>query len=401
LSERDVLIVGAGIAGLSAALFLHEEGFTPRIIEKAQTLEEAGAGIQISPNASHLLLCLGLGDSLVQKAVQPTGLCIHRFGDGAVLAKAPMQGDKDAPFLTLRRADLQSVLLKAVAARGIAVTLGQPVESVHDDGKQVLLRTRPEFERHEALIAPLVIGADGHRSMLHVAMGDAEKTFPSRWNTFSAWRAMLPAALAPALFREPFVRLWLGEDKHIVTYPVAAGMLINVVLVGRGGFDQTGWDSYDSDPPAYQHFASACPLLTDLHQAIVEQTPENQPVWGIWPLNHRPPRTMAKGRIALVGDAAHPVLPFLAQGGALAIEDGAVLAHCLKAMQPFEESLRHYRRLREPRAKAVFKAATANGSRYHMKWPFSLARDTAIKAMGPQLMKRYDWVYGWRLQNTG
>jgi salicylate hydroxylase len=401
LGERDVLVVGAGIAGLSAALFLHKAGFTPRILEKAQALDETGAGIQVSPNASHLLLQLGLGDALAQRAVRPEGLCIHRFDDGTLLTQAPMLGFGDAPYLALRRADLQAVLLEAVAARGIAITLGHPIESVHDDGKQVLLRARPSFDRHEAYVAPLVIGADGHRSVLRTAMGNTKVLPSSPWHASSAWRVMLPTQLAPALFRKPYVRLWLGKDKHVVTYPVASGTFINVVLVGRGSFDQTGWDSYDSDLPASQHFRSACAPLAELHAAVLAQAPASGPIWGIWPLSHRPPETMARGRIALVGDAAHPVLPFLAQGGALAIEDGAVLASCLKQNQSQEVALRLYRQLREPRAKAVFNGALSNGTRYHMGWPVSLARDAAIKALGPRLMQRYDWLYGWRLQNSG
>lgn len=383
---RRAAVAGAGIGGLAAALCLRRAGFAVDVYERAERIEEVGAGLQMSPNASRILVDLGLADDLARVAVSPSTLEVRRMEDGAVLAAAPLSalpGRFGAPYWCLRRADLQRALLDAAARADIAIHTGSAVRGFGDDGGLRVSRFDADGRRVGDLAADVVVGADGIHSALRA---DAAGTHRPRFTGYVAWRAMPPAAAAPALFRLPVVRLWLRPGRHLVQYPVAAGDAVNVIAVARGP-EPKEEDSAAGAPAGF--FDGACEALRALEAAVGR--------WRIWPLRGMAPAPMARGALALVGDAAHPILPFLAQGAALAIEDAAVLAKTLSDGADVPAALSRYDAARRPRAERVRAAALANGRRYHMPWPLSVARDAAIRALGGEgLLRRYDWLYGWR-----
>jgi salicylate hydroxylase len=375
VKPKSIGIAGAGIGGLSAALCLHQNGARVFVAEAASELREAGAGIQISPNASRILIGLGLGEKLEAAAIRPAGLAVHRFETGEILAESAMHEHGGAPFYCIRRADLQRILAEELARQGVPLLLGQRVSEIRQDADGASLVCGPEIAMH----ADGMIAADG----LHSSLRSRSSAKP-RFTGFIAHRAIIAAAHVPALFQAPMVRLWLGHGRHLVTYPVAGGQLVNLVLITGGQSDEPGWDFADAAETARRLLKQAAPQLQPLAEIPAD--------WRFWPLYDAPPARMAEGRVALLGDAAHPVLPFLAQGAALAIEDAAALATLL-AEAPVPQAFGLYRQLREARARRVQREARANGRIYHLPWPLSIARDAAIRLNSKTLIARYSWLY--------
>ncbi len=387
--SRTIIVAGAGIGGLTAALALAKAGFRIVVLERAERLEETGAGIQLSPNASGILCALGLEAALAARAVTPAEIRLRRSG-GATVLSIPI-GDAafryGAPYWVIHRADLQAVLLEATLEKPqIVLRLGTQFEdvAVHSRGVTVRARTRAGGDHVEQGIA--LVGADGLWSAVRRHLGHADA---GQVAGRTAWRTVVPAERVSPEFRRAETQLWLGSDAHLVVYPVQAGKTVNIVAVVGDDWNARGWSTPGEAGELlarFRHWAyPARELLA---------TPEN---WLKWALVDRPPSSRwGTGPVTLLGDAAHPMLPFLAQGGAMAIEDAAVLAACL-ARKADETGLRTYEGLRRARTARVQNAARRNNIVYHLGGPAALARDLALAMMGGErLLRHYDWLYDWR-----
>jgi len=393
-SSRIVIVAGAGIGGLTAALALERNGFRVVVLEQAERLEETGAGIQLSPNAARALIDLGLEKRLMPHVVAPAGLRVLHAGSGREIVRMPL-GEAaaqryGAPYWAIHRGDLQAALAGAVAQKlDITVKLGMHMDDfvVHRNGVTVSAHGRAGVtdERGIALIA-----ADGLWSATRARIGYGE---PPRFSGRSAWRALVRAKDVAPEFAEPLIQLWLGRDAHLVHYPVKGGSLINVVVIMQDGWNAPGW----SEPAAR---TDLLPRLSTRHWAPQALSLLGAPeAWLKWALyDRRPILRWSQGPVALLGDAAHPMLPYLAQGAAMAIEDAAVAAQCLaRAPDDPTAALHTYSAVRRGRAWKVQRLAARNGGRYHLTGVRAMLRDASMHALGgARLLRHYDWIYDWR-----
>ncbi|MHB2168237.1 FAD-dependent monooxygenase [Alsobacter sp. R-9] len=389
---RPILIAGAGIAGLTLALMLARAGRQVVVLEKRTRVEEVGAGIQLSPNASRILLGLGLGPALARAAGEPEKLVVRRGIGGGRLVEMPLGAAArerfGAPYYVVHRADLQTILLDAVRSQPeIRLVFGRGVVSADTEGDEAVVAVEAAGGA-ETFRGDILVGADGLWSRVAHAIGDHSE---AEFSGFVAWRGLIPAEQAPPPFRRQETGLWLGPNAHVVHYPLRGGKVVNVVAVISDRNSEPGW-SRPGDPVTFQRrFRGWSPELRALFEAV--------PEWQVWSLFDRAPRQRwVSGRVGLIGDAAHPLLPFLAQGGACAIEDAAILTARIGATPlDLPAALRAYETVRRPRAAALQNAGRANGRIYHMPEPFSLARDFVMRQMGGEgLMKRYAWLYEWK-----
>jgi salicylate hydroxylase len=397
-SSRNIIVAGAGIGGLSAALLIARAGFRVTVVEQAPRLEETGAGIQLSPNATRILIALGLEQRLRRDAFTPSGIAI-RTAAGANLATLPVRDAFErrygAPYWCIHRADLQAALIEAVRANpDIALRLGQQVEDyvVHAKGLTVACRRQPSkaIDEHHGIA---LIGADGLWSSLRDRLG--HRVHPEFRNR-TAWRALVSADKVEPEYRTDEVQLWLGHNAHVVHYPVRGGALFNLVAIVTDDWADRGWSAVGDRQELLDRFSPwywAEPARQLLAAAEC---------WLKWALYDLPPlhqtRRWGDGPVTLLGDAAHPMLPFLAQGAAMAIEDGAVLADKLAA-RPDDPShaMRTYERARVRRTARVQRAARRNGRLYHLTGAEALMRNLMLRASGPLVLPlRYKWLYGWR-----
>jgi salicylate hydroxylase len=389
--SRTVIVAGGGIGGLTAALALAAKGLRVVVVEQTARLEETGAGIQLSPNATRILAALGLAKRLHAVVVAPEAVRV-RTHRGRDIVRVPLGSLAEhrygAPYWLVHRGELQAALLGAIAAHpDITLRLRTRAEDFasHANGVTVQLRTATGSDDEHGIT---LIGADGLWSTLRTRLGDRR---PPRFAHRTAWRAMLPARLLVPEFREPVVSLWLGPDAHLVFYPVSGGAAVNIVAIVRDDWHEPGWSGEGSREELLAHYSRWPPRLRNL-LALPDR-------WLKWALYDRVRlRRWGKGPVTLLGDAAHPMLPFLAQGAAMAIEDAYVLAEHLgrNPDQP-ESSLRRYERQRARRAGRVQQAARWNGRLYHLRGAAAFARNVALRhAGGESLLRRYDWLYGWK-----
>jgi salicylate hydroxylase len=393
-SSRTILVAGAGIGGLTAALALARKGFRVIVCEQAQELSETGAGLQLSPNAARLLIELGLGDALQPHVVVPDRLSIRRGRTGAEIAQMTLGQDiafrYGAPYWIIHRADLQSVLRDAALAHpDIVIQLGTSVHdfATHQNGVTVQIRRGDQVSDERAVA---LIGADGLWSATRRLLGE---TGAPRFAGRNAWRATVPIADMPAAFRAPAIHLWLGRGAHLVHYPVRGGTVVNIVAIVRDAWSGEGWSAPGRSEELLGRFGKLS--WSDGARSILK-VPQS---WLKWALFERPSlRQWGQGHMTLLGDAAHPMLPFLAQGAAMAIEDAVVLADCLAASPDHPPAaLRSYEALRRGRTARVQRTARLTGEIYQLDGPLALARNAVLHRMGQEnLRARYDWLYDWR-----
>ena len=386
------MIAGAGIGGLTCALALTRRGFRVVVLEQAEALEPVGAGIQLSPNATRILIDLGLAERLAPAVVAPQEIRVLRSHNAREIVRGAIGADAafryGAPYWVVHRGDLQAALLERLqASPDGALHLGRRVEdfAVHAHGVTVETRT-PAGTRDEHGIA--LIGADGLWSRIRGRLGDDT---PAKFCGRTAWRATVSADLVPLEFREPITWLWLGAEAHLVHYPVRAGAAVNIVAIIRDDWQSPGW----SEPGARADVLARFSGWAAEPRALMA-IPDS---WSKWALFERPAlRAWTAGPVTVLGDAAHPILPFLAQGGAMAIEDAAVLADCL-ARWPDRPALAFetYEGLRRSRTQRVAQESHFNGIIYHLRGLAAVARNLALGRLnGEKLLRRYDWLYDWR-----
>lgn len=395
---RTIVITGAGIGGLTAALALAARGFRIVVLEKAERLEDIGAGLQLSPNASRVLVELGLTERLKLHAVVPDALSIMSARAGGELLRMPL-GEAaahraGAPYWVVHRADLQSALAGAVADHpDIDLKLGATFEDVAPHAKGLTVVHRSGTIRRSDLASAL-IGADGIWSTVR------QHLFPEvqpRFSGLIAWRGTLDATQLPKEYTARRVQLWMGSNAHLVAYPIAGGRQLNVVAVLPGTWNRPGWSTPGDPFEVMDAFAAPrWPPTARMMLAAVDS-------WRKWALFGVPEGCLwSKGPVALLGDAVHAMLPFAAQGAGMAIEDAAVLARHL-SLEAAEDAgsvaaaLTQYGQARQARVRNVQRTARQQGRIYHLGGPFALARDLAIRALGPErMLARQDWIYGWR-----
>jgi len=295
-----------------------------------------------------------------------------------------------APYWVIHRGDLQAALLAAVSRRlEVTLKLGARVEDfvTHPNGITVAARGRTGATDERGLA---LIGADGLWSLVRRRIGYGE---PPHFTGQAAWRSLVPAREVAPEFREPYVYLWLGREAHLVHYPVKAGQVINIVVIAAESWNAPGW----SEPASR---ADLVPHLTGEAWALPARALVGLPdAWLKWALYDRQPiGRWSRGPVGLLGDAAHPMLPYLAQGAAMAIEDAAVVAQCM-ARQPDDPiaALQTYGAARRARTRKVQRLAARNGASYHFGGVRGWVRDAAMRTMGGrQLLRNYDWIYDWR-----
>lgn len=382
-------IAGGGIGGLAAALACARAGCDVRVLEQAATFSEAGAGIQMGPNVTRILERWLLADAIRRAAAQPDALVVRDVGDGRELGRLAFDDAFTAryggPYLTIHRADLQQVLIDAARGAGVGLRVDSRVARAAEQDASVHL----VLGDGSSIEADALVAADGVWSTLR---GHVAGNGTARITGHFAFRALALQSSLPQALRSANVTLWLGARMHVVSYPVRSGEQLNVVaLVERPGMQPgPGWDATGAESDLAPALRGAC---CELHQLV-----EAMPGWGVWSLHDRAPvagpHEMARGRIALLGDAAHPMLPYLAQGAGMAIEDADVLASALgdpnEATVP--AALQRYANARWWRCAQVQRRARRNAAIFHATGPLRLARDAAMRALGARLLDQ-PWLY--------
>ena len=389
-----MIIVGGGIGGLAAALACGQAGARPQVLERAATFSEVGAGIQMGPNVTRTLHAWGLAEDLQEIGFVPRKLDAKDTQTGQIIGTLRLgQRSLDtygAPYFTVHRADLHRVLLKKIRSSGQAeLRLDSEVQGLQQnaDGIQISGTNLPASLTELSKSAAMV-GADGLWSKTRQFV--VPPTAP-RVTGLLAYRALVPMQSIPEKLRLQDVNVWVGPRVHAVLYPVKCGEYLNLVVVVQGP-PPASLDDWDHAGNKQDLEAAMGPIHADLRNMLAAV-----PAWRLWPLCDRPPikgpHEMAKGRIALLGDAAHPMRPFLAQGAGMAIEDAAELARSwARADLQVEDRLQMYAQARWARNAQVQQRSIRNGQIFHLQGPLRWGRNVAMKLMGEPLMD-VPWLY--------
>jgi salicylate hydroxylase len=386
-----VLIAGGGIAGLASALALARRGHRIDLLEQAETFGEVGAGIQLGPNVTRRLQVLGLLERVQAVAAVPAVLRVRSADDGGELARL-LLGDAvrqryGAPYLCVHRADLQALLLAAASEAGTSLNTGACIAMVATRGDEVVGVSTVD---HRVWEGDALVGADGLWGSVRTQVTDDAR--PPRITGHTAWRALVAQAALPPAARSQRIEVWLGPRLHAVSYPVRGGEWLNVVVLAESApaGDARDWDQAGT----IEALERATGRMGSALQALLEA----MPAWRAWTLCDRPaltgPHQMARGRIALVGDAAHPMLPYLAQGAGMAIEDALALAEALGegGADGLPVALARYAQARWRRNAHVQTRARRNGEIFHAVGPMRAARNTALRLAGARLLDA-PWLY--------
>lgn len=387
--ELPIVIAGGGIGGLAAALALSQRSISSHVYERRTAFAEEGAGIQLGPNGTKVLNALGLTDALRDAVAIPDALSVRCGVSGRELTRLPLGSwiaDRHgAPYWTIHRQDLHAALL--------ARAQSEPRITLHTNSEVLSFENRGD--RIDALIAganPVqavaLIAADGLWSRLRAEVTAAPAITPTGK---CAYRGVVQSSNLPKGLAANDIHIWLSPGAHVVHYPVRAGREIAVVVIVNAAETRESWSS----PAAKDWLASRAAAFQEPVRSLLQAIDS----WRMWPLQTMPPlNTWTQGRVALLGDAAHPVLPFLAQGGVLALEDAAILAQCLAdTSASVPDRLAKYAQARMPRTARVARASARNGQIYHLSGALALARNAVLRAAPPErLMAGYNWLYGYK-----
>lgn len=399
--NTKVIIAGGGIGGLACALALGRQGVRVQLLEQAGHFSEVGAGIQLGPNAVRVLTDWGLRDALMERIAQPHALHVRDAASGRRLGWlrfGRMLQRYGEPYTTIHRADLHALLLAEVQRLPtVSLQLDSRVVTYQLEGPYV----RVKDEAGRVWDGEALIGCDGLWSQVRVQMLGAQ---PVRASGHLAYRGTIAAARLPERLRRPLVMAWLGPGVHVVHYPVRGGELFNVVAVVEGvighghGGEVTGdiqsWSHEAYAEDLHRCLAWACPELMDMVKAVSS--------WKLWALNDRVPMKSAhehaQGRVALLGDAAHPLRPYLAQGAAMALEDAWTLGRLVMPGSASAASLdwpillHRYARTRWRRNARVQRRSALNGVVFHADGLTRHGRDLAMGMLGEWLLDN-PWLY--------
>jgi salicylate hydroxylase len=385
-----ILIAGGGIGGLTAALCLKQAGHSVTVLEQAEAFGEVGAGLQLSPNAMKVYRKLGLEDALVERGFTPEAAEIRLGESGQRLFAFPLADEAEnrwgAPYLHIHRADLIDVLREAALDQpDITLRTGAMVESYSQDQDTVAVSLVDGGEEQ----GDLLIGADGIHSAIRTQMLGADKP---QFTGNVAWRGTVPIEALGEHAPDPNATIWLGRGKHVVTYRLRQGTLANFVgVVEHSKFRNESWSEEGAKAEAMADFEGWHPIVTTMIEAA--------PRLFRWGLFGRP--TLPKwsnGRVVLLGDACHPMLPFMAQGAAQAIEDAYMLGVLLREPIDIEAALHDYEVARKPRASRVQAVSKSNATLFHHRNPLMRLATYGPMWMAGRLapraiMARQDWLY--------
>lgn len=394
-SSKSTLIVGAGVAGLATALAFQHRGWDVQVVERAVALREIGAGIQLSPNGMKVLRALGLEDAILQRGFLPEALEMRMGRSGFPIFCLPIKSAAQyrwrAPYVHIHRADLIDVLSQALEERAPGcVRLGTTVEGLDRDGKGLIL------QGGERLNANVVIAADGLRSTLRSAAFGPQ---PARFTGMTAWRATVPVAALRSDAPPPTACVWAGPGRHVVSYYVARGQVVNFVgVVEKDIPDPEAMESWRGVHGTGAQIAEALDDFAGWDPTIIRMIQASQGL-SQWALFDRPPSTQwVSGKMALVGDAAHPMLPTFAQGASQGLEDAWTVATLVDGNDSVEDGLNRYASLRQPRTRAIQQRAMRNAHDFHHQPGFEQIRAYSTLFFGARVLPwmargRLDEIY--------
>jgi salicylate hydroxylase len=385
--ELSIAIIGGGIGGLAAALSLLRAGANVHVYERARTLSEVGAGIQVSPNASRILHRLGLANSLAQMGVKPLAWHQRRWDDGRTLLRTPLGEAVETafgfPHYQMHRADVLATLVRALPPERLHI--GHRFTALVDHGDHVEV----DFENGTHVRADALVGADGIHSKVRQVLFGPEKP---HFTGCVAYRGLVPADRLAHLDLEVTAQVWMGPGKHFVHYYVQNRRSVNfVAIIDRDTWTRESWTDRGEVADALAAYEGWHPQVRGILGAVDETF-----IWALF--DRKPMAHWSVGRVTLLGDACHAMLPFMAQGAAQAIEDGATLATCLSQIDARDvpEALRRYEALRLPRASRVQGLSEVNKTRFHLPDGAGQQARDAEMARGTTdwSLKAVAWLYG-------
>jgi 2-polyprenyl-6-methoxyphenol hydroxylase-like FAD-dependent oxidoreductase len=385
--KRSVIVVGGGIGGLAATLALARKGIAVRLFEQAPEFKEIGAGIQLGPNVFHMFECLGVTDEINRFAVFPDSLLMRDSVTGQEVTWISLGKEFLAkfkyPYAVIHRADLHRVLL-AANQRETAIELrpATKIETVEERSDGIVVRTH----NGERYCAEALIGADGLWSTIRPLIVDDGKPVVSG---HIAYRAVLPTSEMPEHLRSQSMVLWAGDKVHLVHYPLRGGDLFNLVAVFHSNRYEEGWDTFGDADELHQRFAGTCVEVRTLLAKIES--------WRMWVLCDRQPvKDWSRGRMTLLGDAAHPMLQYLAQGACMAIEDAVCLADSVEeADGDFAAAFQAYQAARYLRTGRVQVMARVYGEVFHTSGVVRELRNMMLAGRTQaDALSSMEWLYG-------
>lgn len=370
---RNIAVIGGGIGGLTAALAFARKGAVVTVYEQADALTEVGAGIQITPNGARVLHRLMLGEALEAIGLQAQAAIPMDGVKGRPITRFDLRR-QSPPYRFCHRAALIDLFARACAANGVTLRLGTRVERFSPDGAFVA--------DGDKVTADLTIGADGIKSVVRSQFNKPDDPF---FTGQVAWRAMIRQPDAA-----PEARIWMLPGRHLVSYPLPNGQLNVVAVQQRSQWAQEGWHHEDEPGNLRAAFADASWEIKTILGAV-----EHCNLWGLF--RHPVAPNWRMGSTVILGDAAHPTLPFLAQGANLAIEDAYVLARCCNESSSIDTALQRYQEIRRPRVIRAIAAANANATNYHLTGLRRVAAHTGLRMLGAlapdAFLKRLSWLY--------